>query len=87
MSHPAKIFSVQQIRRADQYTILHEPVLSIDLMERAAMAYKNWMTAHYTKESSFIIFCGTGNNGGDGLAIGRLLLAAGYRVQSLGCPG
>ncbi|MBI2272763.1 MAG: NAD(P)H-hydrate dehydratase [Bacteroidetes bacterium] len=81
MSHPAKIFSVQQIRRADQYTILHEPVLSIDLMERAAMACKNWMTAHYTKESSFIIFCGTGNNGGDGLAIARLLLAAGYRVQ------
>ena len=81
MSHPAKIFSVQQIRRADQYTILNEPVLSVDLMERAAMACKSWIADHYTKENSFIIFCGPGNNGGDGLAIARLLLAAGYRVQ------
>jgi NAD(P)H-hydrate epimerase len=80
-SHPAKVFTVQQIRRADQYTILHEPVLSIELMERAAMACKSWMTAHYTKENSFIIFCGPGNNGGDGLGIARLLLAAGYRIQ------
>lgn len=81
MSHPAKIFSVQQIRRADQYTILHEPVLSIDLMERAATACYHWIKDHYTVQDPFIIFCGTGNNGGDGLAIARLLLAAGYRVQ------
>lgn len=81
MSKPAKIFSVQQIRRADQYTILHEPVLSIDLMERAATACCNWISKRYTVEDSFIIFCGPGNNGGDGLAIARLLLTAGYRVQ------
>lgn len=82
MSHPAKIFSVQQIRRADQYTILHQPVLSIDLMERAATACYNWIRDRYTVQDSFIIFCGTGNNGGDGLAIARLLLTAGYRVQA-----
>jgi hydroxyethylthiazole kinase-like uncharacterized protein yjeF len=81
MSHPAKIFSVQQIRRADQYTILHEPVLSVELMERAATACYNWIKDRYTVQDLFIIFCGTGNNGGDGLAIARLLLAAGYRVQ------
>lgn len=81
MSHPAKVFSVQQIRRADQYTIQHEPVLSIDLMERAAAACYNWIRDRYTTQDSFIIFCGTGNNGGDGLAIARLLLTAGYRVQ------
>jgi NAD(P)H-hydrate epimerase len=80
MSHPAKIFSVEQIRRADQYTILHEPVLSIDLMERAAAASCKWIRDHYTVQHPFIIFCGTGNNGGDGLAIARLLLTAGYRV-------
>lgn len=82
MSHPAKIFSVQQIRRADQYTILHQPVLSIDLMERAATACYNWIRDRYTVQDPFIIFCGTGNNGGDGLAIARLLLTAGYRVQA-----
>lgn len=81
MSHPPKIFSVQQIRRADQYTIQHEPVLSVDLMERAATACYHWIRDRYTVQDLFIIFCGTGNNGGDGLAIARLLLAAGYRVQ------
>jgi len=81
MSHPAKIFSVQQIRRADQYTVLHEPVLSVDLMERAATACCNWIRDHYTVQDTFIIFCGPGNNGGDGLAIARLLLATGYRVR------
>ncbi len=81
MSHPLKIFSVQQIRKADQYTILHEPVLSIDLMERAAAACCNWIKTHFTTQELFFIFCGSGNNGGDGLAIARLLLTAGCQVQ------
>jgi len=70
-----KVFSAEQIRAADQFTIKHEPISSLGLMERAAeMAFK------YIKEklvgiksNSFSIVCGVGNNAGDGLVIARKL--------------
>jgi len=73
-----KIFSGAQIKEWDKFTIEHEPISSIDLMERAAAACCGWLQ-RFSAES-FIIFCGTGNNGGDGLAIGRMLLQKGCRV-------
>lgn len=76
-----KILNTQQIREADQYTIAHEPVLSIDLMERAASACCRWIENHFAKDRSIKIFCGPGNNGGDGLAIGRMLIHSGYSVE------
>ena len=76
-----KILNIQQIREADQYTIAHEPVLSIDLMERAASACCRWIENHFSKDRSIKIFCGPGNNGGDGLAIGRMLIHSGYSVE------
>jgi len=69
-----KILTASQIREADAYTIKHEPISSIDLMERAASACFDWFTeGHYSDYSSFYFFCGTGNNGGDGLALARIL--------------
>ena len=68
-----KILSAAQIRAWDAYTIQHEPISSIGLMERAALACVNWILRSSYKQNSFIIFCGKGNNGGDGLAIARLL--------------
>ena len=41
-----KILSVEQIRRADAYTIQHEPIASIDLMERASRAFVSWFCAN-----------------------------------------
>ncbi|WP_143307381.1 NAD(P)H-hydrate dehydratase [Chitinophaga vietnamensis] len=73
-----KIFSAAQVREADAYTIQHEPVSSLQLMERAAGACAVWLEEHFTPEHSFYIFCGKGNNGGDGLVIARMLLGAGY---------
>lgn len=67
-----KIFSTGQIKAWDRYTIEHEPIASIDLMERAAQAFVNQLL-HLYPEQRFLIFCGSGNNGGDGLAIARLL--------------
>jgi ADP-dependent NAD(P)H-hydrate dehydratase / NAD(P)H-hydrate epimerase len=75
-----KIFSVSQIKAWDAYTIQHEPVSSIELMERAATACFNWVSRHFDKLCTIKIFCGKGNNGGDGLAIARLLIENGYRV-------
>jgi len=68
-----KILSAAEIREWDQYTILHEPIASIDLMERASQAVVKWLLQHYPSADSYGIYCGKGNNGGDGLAIARLL--------------
>ncbi len=78
---PYKIFSTAQIRAADEYTIKHEPIASIDLMERAANKCFEKITQLFSTDRSFIVFCGPGNNGGDGLAIARLLHMASYKVK------
>ena len=76
-----KILNAQQIREWDQYTIQHEPVRSIDLMERAAARCVEWLNKNLLPGNHFVIFCGKGNNGGDGLAIARLLSESGCRVS------
>src|SRR4051812_37055585 len=76
-----KILSTEQIREADKFTIEHEPVSSIDLMERAAATCTEWLLKNYGKEFHYLIFCGNGNNGGDGLAIARQLTDAGCKVE------
>ncbi len=68
-----KILTAQQIRDWDEYTIMNEPIASIDLMERAAGNCLNWLEDQGYLVLPFIIFCGKGNNGGDGLAIARML--------------
>lgn len=75
-----KILLSAQIRDADAYTIKHEPVPSIDLMERAATAFVNCFVEKYPINKKIMVFAGPGNNGGDGLAIGRMLLEKGYSV-------
>ncbi len=73
-----KLFTTSQIREIDDYTIKHEPVASIDLMERAATACVSWLTNKFNSDTQFVIFAGPGNNGGDGWAIARLLAEKGY---------
>lgn len=75
------ILNSNQIRAWDTFTIKNEPIESINLMERAALACFYWLKKMNFSSSQFHIFCGNGNNGGDGLAIGRLLLHAGARVN------
>ena len=77
-----KILSTAQIREADQATISNEPIASIDLMERAATACFDWINFHYPEQTSFAVFGGIGNNGGDAFVIARLLQSAGYEVTS-----
>ena len=76
-----KILPIEKIREADQFTIAHEPISDIDLMERAATACFNWMVANISNDSKVKVICGTGNNGGDGLAIARLMAGSGYKVD------
>jgi len=70
-----QIYSAEQLRLWDKYTIEHEPVSSIDLMERAASQCMQWLDENRYLVHSFTVFCGKGNNGGDGLAIARMLSA------------
>jgi NAD(P)H-hydrate epimerase len=77
-----KILSVPQIKEADQYTIENEPISSLQLMERAAFAIFEQLCKGINPDSEIHIFCGAGNNGGDGLVIARLLHGSSYNVTT-----
>ena len=77
-----KIFSSKQLYNADEITCKKQGISSVDLMERAATQIFNWLDQRMQGAQVPIhIFCGIGNNGGDGLALGRLLIESGYNVN------
>ncbi len=75
------ILNSAQIKKIDAYTIEQEPVKSIDLMERAAAKCAEWIRRRMKPYNRIHVFCGMGNNGGDGLAIARMLAGRGKSVQ------
>ncbi len=77
-----KIFTSAQTRACDAYTIKASAMHSADLMERAATKCAAWIKDHFHRDTLFVVLCGTGNNGGDGLAIARLLHQRGYGVKA-----
>ena len=76
-----KILSAAQIKEADRYTIDHEPIRPIDLMERAAEACVQHIIKNSKEPADYILISGKGNNGGDGLAIARLLADSGFSLH------
>ncbi|GAB0157178.1 bifunctional ADP-dependent NAD(P)H-hydrate dehydratase/NAD(P)H-hydrate epimerase [Chryseobacterium sp. Alg-005] len=76
-----KILTAEQIREWDRFTIENEPVSSIQLMERAAQACSVWISENCKNHKKIAVFCGNGNNGGDGLAIARILYLKGFDVD------
>lgn len=76
-----KIFKSDQIHELDKYTIEHEPIKSIDLMERAARGIAHSIADRWDISTPVVVFAGPGNNGGDALAVGRLLAEKGHRVS------
>lgn len=77
-----KIFQCSKIKELDQYTIEHEPIRPIDLMERAADALCDALVKRWGVDTPFVIFAGQGNNGGDALAVARKLVNKGYDVET-----
>ena len=75
-----KIFTSAQVHELDKYTIDNEPIKSIDLMERAAKALTQAITDNWNYNTPVIIFAGPGNNGGDALAVARMLIEKDYEV-------
>lgn len=77
-----KIFTSAQIHELDKYTIENEPIKSIDLMERAAKALTRAITDEWSAATPVIVFAGPGNNGGDALAVARMLIEQNYTVTA-----
>ena len=76
-----KILSSKDIRTIDAKTIQYDELSSDELMEKAATAFYGYFTKQYIDKDKLIaLFCGIGNNGGDGLVVARLLHQAGYNI-------
>ena len=75
-----KILSSSQIKECDSATI-EKGISSVSLMENAAKKCANWIVDNFKSNQSFSIFCGNGNNGGDGFAIARMLYEKGFDVE------
>ncbi len=73
------LITTEELRKADVYTCEHCDLLPIDLMEQAATAFTELFVSHISATRHITVLSGTGNNGGDGLAIARLLRMKGYR--------
>lgn len=76
------IYSAEQLYQADKITVEKQGISSLELMERASTQIFNWL--HQRMQGAQVpihIFCGIGNNGGDGLALGRILINSGYKVH------
>ncbi|AFM03772.1 yjeF-like protein, hydroxyethylthiazole kinase-related protein [Bernardetia litoralis DSM 6794] len=79
-----KILSANQMRQADQETIKNEPISSLALMERASKKAFYWIQNYFAQNlinTEFHIFCGIGNNGGDGLVLARLLSNFAFQIN------
>ena len=78
-----KLLTAAQIRELDQATIREQQTTSTELMERAAHAVAEWFFQTYDphQANDVLLLCGPGNNGGDGLALARMLYQAGYPVR------
>ena len=78
-----KIFSSTQIRTWDAASIAEQNISSLELMERAVHACLQWVEQNFSNQKLFYIFCGNGNNGGDGLALTRLLIQNAYHTKAV----
>lgn len=76
-----KIFPANVVSEIDRYTIENEPIPSIDLMERAASKLLNWYLRRYRPHRKVFVFAGPGNNGGDAIALARMLAERQYSVE------
>ena len=77
------VVDAESMREIDRYTMEEIGIPSMVLMERAAMKLVEFMCSKISRQDRIIAVCGTGNNGGDGVAAVRLLREAGYHADIL----
>ena len=76
-----KVLSAAQMRLLERLSIESDNVTSLDLMERAACAVTDAISHRWDTSHRLVVFAGPGNNGGDALAVSRMMIAAGYSVE------
>ena len=76
-----KIFSAKESKELDDYTVIKESVSHLDLMERAASSVTYEIISRWRRNTPVVVFAGPGNNGGDALAVARMLIDEGYTVM------
>ncbi len=76
-----KILTCTQQKEADAYTIAENNIPSINLMEKAAMLIADEISRRWDKSHRIVVFAGSGNNGGDAVAVARLLFTKKYEVE------
>ena len=76
-----KIFDVAQIKKIDRCTVVNQGVTSVDLMERASLAVSEKLIRILDINQPVLVFAGMGNNGGDALAVARILLSKHYKLD------
>ena len=76
-----KIFFTNETKKLDRFTIENEPIKSIDLMERAASSVTFEIISRWKRNTPVVVFAGPGNNGGDALAVSRMLIEEGYTLD------
>jgi ADP-dependent NAD(P)H-hydrate dehydratase / NAD(P)H-hydrate epimerase len=81
LPHMIKILSTPQIKDLDAFTIKQQNIPSIQLMERACLAFTDYFIKRFDTSQTILVVCGTGNNGGDGLGIARLLTLMSCNVK------
>lgn len=81
-----QILKGSQIKQLDRAYLTLSGIQSLELMERAAQSFCDWfLLQNFDSKSSIAVFCGAGNNGGDGFAIGRILFGQGYTIKAVLC--
>jgi len=76
-----KIVSAAEMRAIDRVTSERFGVPSLTLMENAGAAVADYVLSHHAAVQRIVVFCGKGNNGGDGFAAARRLHQQGKKVQ------
>jgi hydroxyethylthiazole kinase-like uncharacterized protein yjeF len=78
-----KIIAANQTKKTDSHTIKKEGISSLQLMERASLAFVSAVENNINKNQKIVVICGIGNNGGDGFAITRILQAKGFLTEAI----
>ena len=76
-----KVVTSKEMASLDAYTIHDVGIPSMVLMERAALAVAAQIQKISADRERILVVCGNGNNGGDGVAVARLLYLKGYHVD------
>lgn len=77
------VVNANEMKQIDEFTINKIGMPSLVLMERAALSLVEYMIPHISKKDRILAVCGSGNNGGDGVAAARILHQLGYSADVL----